>query len=40
MLLCDDNIWALPDGASGIEFKDKEALEIVKLGEMSQEEGG
>ena len=24
MLLCDDTIWALPDGASGIEFKDKE----------------
>ena len=24
MLLCDDTIWAIPDGASGIGFKDKE----------------
>jgi len=24
MLLCDDTIWAIPDGASGIEFSDPE----------------
>ena len=24
MLLCDETIWAIPDGASGIEFLDKE----------------
>ena len=24
MLLCDETIWAIPDGASGIEFSDKE----------------
>ena len=25
MLLCDDTIWAIPDGASGVEIKDNDA---------------